>query len=447
MRRLLATLLFAAVISAVVSASVLRIGNDTWSMGLSENDDDLLSWSVGYTQDAGNGISVSADIFSFTDRGSGKGEDFHKGRQDIAEICVCWGLDSSDYMDMPVSVSARISGGAALLGNLAGQTAQNMIHRFLGIPEVDLPYPGGLSVYPSASAQAGISWSFNGVASVGAELSGGYTLANPFAGAALKGTFTFHGVDGYVCADYVWRKQGEYRISGLWTANVRGVGIGFGYDFGFMTFSFRLNPATSRGYGVLAFDPLRFFESSWKSTEVCLRLYKAMMTGFIGFNGTDVVWRMNAWFSPSLRFLYSSGYPDRGQAVTDSYRMRHNYGIWMIGGEIRYQFGFVELSAGLHAGISRWCVDRMMNIDPDPGTCNERVASPVCPCASISVGVAIMPDGLVVAGPASVRLYVTGGCMLLTRKAGEALKKDLMHGGWTWHALDPFLGLGVELGF
>lgn len=446
MKKPLFVLLLTAVITAAVFPSVVRIGNDTWSMGLSENDDDLLTWSVGYEQNTTGGISVSADVFSFTDRGSGKGSDFSRSRYDMIEAFVSWGLDSSDVMDMPLSVYGKISGGASLRGNLAGEYVQNFVHRFMGIPEVDLPYPEGVSVFPSGVVEAGLSYSFSPF-SMKVSGSGGFRLGAPYAGASLSGVLEYHDVKGQVSVDYLWNGKGDCRISGLWAGNISGIGIGYGYDFGFMSFGFRFNPVSRRGYGLLSIEPERIFETTWRETSVSLRIYKALMTGMIGFNGTDVTWRMNGWFSPSVRFLYSSGYPDRGQAVTDSYRIRRNYGIWMAGGEFRYQFGFVEASAGIHAGLSRWCVDRMMNISPDPGSANERIADPVCPCACISAGISLMPDGFVVAGPASVKLYATGGCMFLTKETGIVLKKDLMHGDWSWHVLDPFFGMGVELGF
>lgn len=447
MRWILAVMLMATVAAVAVCASVLSIGNDTWSMGLSENDDDLMTWSAGYTQDIGPGLSVHAGLSSFTDRGSGKGDDFHQGRYDIVDLGVCWGIDSSDWMDMPLSVYGRISAGAALRGNFAGQYTQNVVHRLLGIPGVELPYPDRLSVFPSGTVTAGISVTPLTALTLCADVSGGYSLASPFAGAGISALLSFHGVKGGLSADYVWRRDCGDGICGLWARSITGFGLGFSYDLSFMSFGFRFNPSTGRGYGIFSFEPLRLFESTWERTDVCLRLYKTMMTGLIGFNGTDVAWRLNGWFSPSLRFLYSSGYPNRGQAISESYRMRRNYGIWMVGGELRYQFGFVEISGALHAGFSRWCVDRMMNIDPDPESENVRVADPACPCASVSAGLAFIPEGLVVAGPASVRLYVSGGCMFLTRSAGEALKSDLMHSGWSWHAVDPFLGLGVEFGF
>ncbi len=435
------------IIAASVFASSLRIGNDTWSMGLSENDDDLLTWSIGYTQDIGRGISVFADMFSFTDRGSGKGDLFHKGRYDTTEIGALWNFDLPDPARLPVLLSARVSGGLSLKGKFAGQASQNIIHRFLGIPEVYLPYPEKMQAFPEAAVTVESLWFPQKAVSVKASISGGYAMTSLFAGTSLSGQVSFHGVDGFVCADYVWRKQGDERIDRLWTENVSGFGLGFGYNLGLMSFSFRFSPSTGRGYGVIAVDSEKISDRSWERTEIDFRLYKTMMTGFIGFYGTDIAWNANEWFSASFRCLYSGGYPGKGRAITDFYRMRRNYGIWMVGGEFGHDFGFVRLSVNVHAGISRWCVDRMTNTDPSPDTVNERTVDCVCPCASVSAGISVLPEGFVVAGPTSIRLYVTGGCMLLTRQAGDALKKDLMHDEWTWHVADPFLGLGLEFGF
>ena len=57
-------------------------------------------------------------------------------------------------------------------------------------------------------------------------------MTSLFAGTSLSGQVSFHGVDGFVCADYVWRKQGDERIDRLWTGSVSGFGLGFGYDLG-----------------------------------------------------------------------------------------------------------------------------------------------------------------------------------------------------------------------
>lgn len=144
---------------------------------------------------------------------------------------------------------------------------------------------------------------------------------------------------------------------------------------------------------------------------------------------------------------YSNAYQNKGEAITDHYRMRHNYGIWQIGigYPARLPFGVMHMT--ILAGASRWSVDRMTNINPENAQGSSRVAYCWFPAFSLECDAALLPEGLLVLGNASISIDLLAGVSVFPGDLSKLLKEDLMHSEWdedNWAF--PYVGIGVGFG-
>lgn len=235
-------------IQAVTS---LGIGNDALALGLSENDDDLLTWAFHLSEEK-KGIVLDAAVRTFTERGAVIGAQHLKERYDILDIRAGYGFRVSIA---PVLFETQLRAGVSIIGNFGGELFQNQHHRNINVPLVDLPYTEERFARPSLLLSGSATCDFNEGISTKVLLAAEQraTTGGLYGSAVLQ--LSTDGLSGYIGLDYALWKGNHTKTALIYADAVSGPGITLGYDLGFLTFNYRMNFLTRRGYGYMAVQP------------------------------------------------------------------------------------------------------------------------------------------------------------------------------------------------
>ena len=430
---------------SILPALDMSIGNDTWSMGLSENDDDLLSWSASIMQPVNANLNIGARFLSFTDRGSLESNGcFSTSRMDYIGLDFKYTF-TFVHDELPLAFSGQIGFGVSGSGNFGGETMQNLIHKIAGIYKVQIPYFLNSPEF-SFSSLTRIEMRYDILPWM--NLSGSILFSKDVLNTLKvdgKVTMKTSSVEEWLLLDWIVSGKNTRHLLNLYSESITGPGFGFGFDFGVFGFSYRTNLKTQRGFGRFHVNIENLGPSTYQKTTRTIRLAFTYFLG-VDFSQIRTTWRFADHFSLVLDNLYSSGYPMHGNAVTSSYRIRRNYGIWSSGVMFRYGFMGIEPYAEMLLGVSHWTVDKMTNIDPERIEDNTRLYECWLPAASVSVGFTLLPEGFISIGPFTLRPDVFVGFVWL-QGIDEVLSKDCMHENYESHILEALFGLGVEIGF
>lgn len=442
--KLILTCLFLSVLS-VLPALNMSIGNDSWSMGLSENDDDLMTWTASLSQKIHPNIEFSAKYLSFTDRGSEEHGAFSSSRLDQTGLDFRFRFDFV-FDELNLGFSGKTSVGVSAEGDFGGETIQNLVHQLKGVYKVHLPNPYRNPEF-SFTFYTMLEMTYRPDTWIG--ISGGLAYAREglnILRISGKVSIFENGVSEWLDLDWVIAGKDGKHVLDLYSKNLSGPGFGFGFDFGMFGFSYRVNMKTQRGFGRFSFDTDMMKLGSYSKTSRTIRLSKLFLLD-IDFSEIRTTWRFSDSFSAVFGNAYSSGYPIKGSLVTDKYRIRRNYGIWNFGLLFRYDLNGFEPYAEAMIGISHWVIDRMTNIDPEKTEGNTRLCDIWFPVASASVGFTMFPEGLLSLGPCTFRPDFSIGLVWLPESIGEVMEKDHMHEGYVVRRFETVVGLGVEIGF
>ena len=145
---LLCTLFCLSALHAEPKQLKLGIGNDIWTFGISQNNDDQLSFSsrVEYV-DTDFDLALSVD--AITNRGwkmDWSSSDLISGRYDT--IYLDFELNTLSYGKNGFYFSFKPLLGFSLAGNLGLDKVQNFLHQNTSIPQVDIPYEIGYVFSP-----------------------------------------------------------------------------------------------------------------------------------------------------------------------------------------------------------------------------------------------------------------------------------------------------------
>lgn len=421
--------------------TTIGIGNDTWSLGLSENDDDLLTWSFNVTEQIQN-VVAEVGIRAFTERGAVSNGRYFKERYDIFDVRA----GSAFRFSIPeVDFSLQWRLGISITDNFGGEMFQNLLHKTIKLRSLELEYTKAKAAPSLLLSGSATHWFTENISTqVLLALEQRSTIGGIYGRAMLRLSTT--GLLGYAGLDGAFWKGTQTLTSGLYAQAVSGLGMAYGFDLGFIVFDYRVNVLTRRGYGYIAIRPENMVRKTWNDTGWSLRFGKKSMTGGIGF-GWERLSKDVLWFEVVLAQEYSSGYPDKGEGITDHYRMRRNYGIWQAGVGYALAFPIGVIRFNLLAGASRWTIDRMTNVDPENPLGSKRVAFRWFPAISAECDVAFLPEGFLVFGNASVSVDLLAGVSVFPGGLSRFLKADLMHGNWNEeHWLFPYVGIGIGFG-
>lgn len=204
------------------------IGNDSFTRGLSRNEDDFKSFGLymDYEFDDYN-IYVDLDAYTYKEEGH---------RHDLLTIGVFRSFVFDDFYYLDAGL------GLQVMGKLGGQSMQNNLHRLTNITEVFLPYESDdykfsvrasvegyldYTISPYVYARTGFDWFVKG----GAKLKTGK-------GSALYLTYSYDGFDNH------------------------GLNFGMESDYGFLYTTYETNLLNHYGYGIIAVNPFKKVQGS-----------------------------------------------------------------------------------------------------------------------------------------------------------------------------------------
>lgn len=419
------------------------IFNDSITLGLSENSDDLRSYGMELAFHHESNWLGELSVSGLTQRNA---FDDTSGRYD--EVF----LQAGRLFHFPVGkgepeMAVRVVPFAGLVfaGNMGFDFVQNLVHVSLDIEEVDLPYEyDGVRVYP----RFGVVQTFEYrepapwfsitdlvfFAEVEAFYSPGYA-ARIFSSVAV-GQYTTSISELSVGLGYAWETVFDsWRSHELVGANETGV-VGFlrGH-FGLLSLSYKWYLDSLQGYGGLGFDVAFDQGKVWKHNDLLLSL------------GMMLPYRVSTM---SLRYTVAG---DFGVFIANTFKMvplededrvRENVSSWHVGGEYEFSqldVGWMRPFASLGAGVRRFLV--MGDADEDAADSNGRVrlSQNVRFSMDAAVGLRFFTDGQLQFNGVAYGLEVSGGLFFTdSHDFGSEFDLELTQ---RWM---PYVRIGVTVG-
>ena len=418
--------------------------NDSLTLGLAENQDDLRSFGMEFDFVHESGWFGRSSVSGVTWRS--RGEDVVGSRYD--ELVIEGGHrfhfhPGHRLSHLTINISPLF--GLVFSGNMGYEAIQNFVHGSLSIEELSLPYEtSGVVLHP----RLGIEQSFEYVepapwfsvsdlvfrAEVDALFMPGYA-GRLYSGIAV-GHRTLSSSAFMVGLGYGWKQVfdgwASHEMVGIaetgMTAKVTG-------HFGMLAFSYRWYLETLQGFGGMGFDIGLGGAAVWRRNDLLLSL------------GFTVPWNM---LSTSLRYRITK---DLGIVVDNTFKMipladegrvRENVSAWHVGVDYefsRFDLGFMRPFSTISAGIRRFLV--MKDAPPGVVDSNGRIRESDAVRFSMdgAVGVRFFPHGQVQYDGVAYGLEISGGIMFAdTRGLVSAYVMELVD-MWT-----PYMKVGITVG-
>lgn len=135
----------------------LGLGNDIWTFGISQNNDDGLSFSSHLTYNDTR-FSTQLSYAGITNRGCKIGDEFVSGRYDI--IALDFIYDDLQYDSENFVFTFKPSIGFSVAGNLGLDKVQNFVHISGELNTVSLPYEEGYIYSPRLGFLSEVGYAF-----------------------------------------------------------------------------------------------------------------------------------------------------------------------------------------------------------------------------------------------------------------------------------------------
>ena len=426
-----------------VTSYTAMMFNDSITLGLSENSDDLRSYGMEFAFHHRSNWLGELSVSGLTQRDA---LDSTGGRYD--ELILQAGRLFHFHVgagepEMAIQVVPLV--GLVLAGNMGFDVVQNLVHVSLDIDEVVLPYEyDGLRAYP----RFGVVQTFEYrepapwfsitdlvfLAEVKAFYSPMYA-ARIFSSVAV-GQYTSSISELSVGLGYAWETVFDsWHSHELVGANETGV-VGFlkGH-FGLLSFSYKWYLDSLQGYGGLGFDVALDGGMVWENNDLLLSL------------GMMFPYRVSTM---SLRYSVAGGF---GVLIANTFKMipmededriRENVSSWHVG----YDYEFSQLDVGwmrpfvsLGVGVRRFLV--MGDADEDAADSNGRVrlSQDVRFSMDADVGVRFFTGGQLQFNGVAYGLEVAGGLFFTdSRNLGSEFDLELTE-RWV-----PYVRVGVTVG-
>lgn len=401
-QRVLLILLFICVVG-VVSAGHRPTGitalmfNDSVTLGLFDNPDDLRSYGMQFSFRHKSGWAVDSSLFGLTFR---EREGVSGGRYDEFLIqgrrTFDFHFGNMEESKMMLSLSPFV--GIMLAGNLGLEKIQNFVHGVLDINELDLPYESGDVRFPPHigadlsfvyrepapwfpvsdlvfRAEVGFLHSFSYVSTVTPKISIGHNTERVSDLMIGLGYSWAHSYDDWLSHEIV-------------TTSETGAIAFLSGHFGVLSFTYQWFLEELQGYGGLGFD-IGFGDTlSWERSDVVLTM------GMVGPGNMT---------STSLRYMV---FDEFGVFASNMFKMvplsedertREIVSVWLVGGDYefpRLDVGWMRPYATMAGGITRVLVmeDAVDSVVDSNG--RVRAFSEVRFSADALVGVRFFPEGM-----------------------------------------------------
>ncbi len=446
MRKTVSLLIVLLLVSSCAFSVRIGTGNDRWGLGLTVNEDDLLTGSFHLGQDFKD-FSVDMDFLVITNRGTKEIDgEFRKGRTDILNVAFAYIPEPFRIGDSRLFLGYEASAGVSAKGPLGSEYIQNLIHSVMNNPSVDLPDAEELGFLPLASLAAYGSYNFLENMGIGLSTSylfnsGGNQLnVTLTAKASYRGFSTSLGVDYSRIWGFGWLMQ-------AYAENVNGIGIDFGLTAGeAITFNYRVNPLNGRSYAVFTMDT-DGFKPHWKESLAKFVVTKQILSEVSRSTGLIFEHSLSDYFDAGIELRHTSGFENNSKVNNDEFRTAKTYSRWLVGLSIHKDFGFMDPYLSIRGGISQFRIDKLLNMNPESTYRSDRLADKLYPTASMEIGVRFLPEGLVIIGPTSMRISLFGGFDWFPKALEKTLEKDGLHDDWNMKAIIMHYGLGLVFGF
>lgn len=387
-------------------------GNDKFSMGISKNDDDGLSYDFPVLVQSGL-FNFSANAIAFTDRAAGT-------RYDELSIDSSWSFiwNISDE----ISATARPLLGLDFIGNLNLEAVQNWNHRYSGVRQVSLKYPENSAVYPAFGFEASIGYEINDVSVVSLKVLPKF----------VKGSFSF---DAGIALQY---KGLKFCFAYPWR-------IGTTVDAGIASFSYMKDLDSTFGYGTILLDVMGFFrKSTWKKSDAVLSIGSQEFQSFVFLSNTLSVPVCDK-LSLIMLNRYTSGFPINDN-LDENERVQRNHSQWAVGCSYEIlDFHGYKPYVGLAGGLAVWQMDNLFT----DGRARIAFNSLVTPFACFRLGVNLLPERLLTFDSASVSVDAAAdfNYFFSSARITDYILKDRYHEpGFVFKPFSVALFLGVRIG-
>lgn len=432
----------------------LKIGNDKFAYGLSQNKDDQLTASTELYLNLPYFFS-NIQINSITNRGTkselSKSETFSSGRYD--EFILTAGTTLKLWDTYPYMINFTPEAGFCILGNFGMELAQNGNHKISKVAPVNLEYEKFDKPFaPILNTNFSFGWSVQDAINLQLILTSSNILfyateQNLKLGAAFGSKTTFGLFTGYT-----WNQtHNSSPTLAAYKKVTHGFNYGFTLDTGLAKLDYINYPKTRRGFGTISIDFMKCTEHNWEQTD--LNYYTGGCVIFnTGFLENQIQSKPFHNFSLYFNNKYVSGF--KTNSVNPSaYRYERDYFINTIGIKYEVPLDFIQNwitpYVELGTGIATFGIQKLANHLPDADFNSYKYDSKSFWQLEANIGMDIIPQGLLNYGNASYSITVYAGTLIIPEyeKAGEQIMNDTYRpDNWSLKLFEIKYGFTVHIG-
>ncbi len=404
--------LFVSALTADDIRILIGTGNDKFSMGISKNDDDWMTFDFPVLVQAGP-FSFEVDPIAYTDRAAGT-------RYDQLSIDASWAF-RWNVLDR-IALKAKPVLGLDYIGNLNLEVIQNWNHARSGVRQVSLRYPDDGVAYPTFGLRASLGYEFSDVSDVSLNLFPRYE----------KGTFSF---DAGISVQYMGIKLG---VAYPWRVEAT-------VDAGIASFSYWKDLSSTFGYGTIMLDVMGFFrKSTWRHSDAVLSIGAESLQSFVFLSNTLSV-PVYDRISLTLLNRYTSGFPIN-RDLDEHERVQRNHTQLALGCSYEIlDFHGYKPYVGLSGGLAVWQMDQIFT----DGRSRIVFDSLLTPFALLRVGINLIPERFLKFDSTSVSVDIAAdfNYFFSSAQITDYILKDLYHKpDFVFKPFSVSLFIGVRLG-
>ena len=423
---------------------VFAVKNDSATLGLFENPDDLRSYGTEVSFSYREGWFGTARISGLTNRNAQPGEG---GRYDELEFFTGYSFRLfRSLLPERFSLFLQPAFGGVVSGDMGLDYIQNMWHLFIDVPSLELPYDdGGLFfVYPRFSLTGSLVFT---------EKASWFDSTDLLM--HLRGSMVFS--SGYEFSTSTLLEMGQrsndynYMLVGFGFAqreavdgrkthigvsrSESGVIASFEARFGLILMNFRWFLNNSRSYGGLGVNVGSSSLTQWTGSDIIFYLGPRFPTELYAMG---IRYRI----FPSLSVFAANAY--RTRVLLDSLQIRENLSTWYVGVDYEFEvlsWGVMLPFSSLGFGLKRFLVMGLENVDSGS---RSMLYSRVRFSSELLVGLRFFQEGEIQWGGFSYGLELSGGMMYLDT---EGLEKSV--GGVDMTIVNrwqPIIKIGITAG-
>lgn len=344
MKKVLIVFFIILLSSSLFASSQLHIGtgNDKFSMGLANNDDDGRTFDFFVQYRDKGGVEAFVSLQAWTNRVKVQRAD---------RLIVGLGYNYTFFEKSGFEFALGATAGLGIQGNFQLEKIQNQNHRNNKIDEVFFPYEEDRLFFDFSS-----------------------TFSLSYKNNAAKLEF----VDNH-----------------LWW--------GFIIDSGFLRFDYRHRFDTPWAMGSISVDALSLFEEpTWQQSHIYIVVGKENIQSYDFLSNAAVV-PLNDNLEVYGGAKYTSGFPSSDLIDPSKFRIQRSHLLLSLGARVSFfQTSFVSPFASLGAGLASW---KLLRQDMSTGL-HERLGRENTFFMEASFGLKVLPEGFLRVGHSSIQGFV-----------------------------------------